>query len=323
MRALLILAVGSSLLACNDGSSLPDLPKPQPTKQRAPEPVAKETTPEPVAKKVDLSIGEGFEMRRPIVDGKLTVIPIIATKAMSTQKFISLHDGMAKNLVYVRELGGVDTWDVDYVRITNNSKETLVILEGELIEDAMQDRITAEATTILAGATKQVGVRCVEEDRSDGGIKFNPGHALAELSLRRVLVHRNQDAIWAKVKVINAREKLSNGTNTYRHAAKAQLRGENAARRGRILKALDSMEERPNIVGFAIAVDGQVMAIERFANADVYKAYESKLLASYLPTTGGDAAVSEKKLSPDDIRKLATQPRASRTEASFTVIHAL
>ena len=103
MRALLILAVGSSLLACNDGSSLPDLPKPQPTKQRAPEPVAKEKAPEPVAKKVDLSIGEGFEMRRPIVDGKLTIIPIIATNAMSTQKFISLHDGMAKNLVYVRE----------------------------------------------------------------------------------------------------------------------------------------------------------------------------------------------------------------------------
>jgi hypothetical protein len=329
MRALLVLAIGSSLLNCNDGSPLPD---PQPAKQLPsqrtprPEPIEKaieKPRPEPVANKVDLSLGEGFEMRRPITDGKLTVIPIIATRAMATQQFISLHDGMAKGVVHVREVGGQDTWDVDWVRVTNRSKKTLVILEGELIEDAMQDRVTAEATTILAGQTKTVSVKCVEEDRDRGGTKFNPGHAIAELSLRRTLVHSHQEAIWSKVKVINAREKLSPATNTYRHAAKAQLKGDQAARRTRILKALDAMEERPNVVGFAIAVDGQVMAIERFASPDLYRAYEAKLLASYLPTTDGQPQAVEKRLSPDDVRKLATQRRQARTDASFTVIRSL
>jgi hypothetical protein len=321
-RTLLVLAIGSSLLGCLDGSSAPkEQPPVKPPTPRAPEPV--EQKPEPVAKKIDLSLGEGFEMRRPIHDGKLTVIPIVATRALSTQKFITLHDGMARNLVHVRELGGRDSWDVDNVRITNRSNETLVVLEGELIEDAMQDRVTAEATTILAGATKQVQVKCVEEDRDNGGTKFNPGHAFAELSLRRTLVHSNQDAIWSKVKVINAREKLYPRTNTYRHAAKAQLKGENAARRDRIIKALDALEERPNVVGFAIAIDGQVMAVERFGSPDLYKQYEAKLLASYLPTTAGQGRVEGKHLSPDEVRALTKQTRVSRTEASLTVIRSL
>lgn len=316
MRALWILAVGS-LVGCLDSGDQAS-PKPQPEVapiKRAPERPA----PRPEVAKVDLSLAQGLEMRRPIVDGRLTLIPIIATQPSPAQKFVTLHDGMAKGVISVREVGDADTWEVDTVRVTNRSRETLVIMEGELIEDAMQDRVTAEATTITAGATQTIHVRCVEEDRDHGGSRFNPGNAIAELGLRRTVVHSSQEAVWSKVKQINARDNIRTGTHTYRLAAHAQTKGEGAERRDRLVKQLESLEERPNIVGLAVAIDGQVIAIDRLATPELYRQLEGKLIASYLPATTGTPPEG-KRVAPADVRKLAAEITGTRTTASHTTM---
>jgi hypothetical protein len=270
--------------------------------------------------KVDLNLGEGFEMRRPIVDGRVTLIPIIATRKMTSEKFITLHDGMSKGMVSVREVGGADTWEVDIVRVTNRSRDTLVILEGELIEDAMQDRVTAEAVTILAGKTQTIQVRCVEEDRDHGGTKFNPGNAIAEVGLRRTVVHSSQDQVWTKVKQINARDKIRTNTNTYRIAAHQQ--SQNNQRRDALIKQLELLEERPNIIGLAVAIDGQVVAIDRLANPDLYRQLEGKLIASYLPATSGPPAEG-KRIAPDDVRKLMVATNGPAATASLAIMRPL
>jgi hypothetical protein len=322
MRALWVLAVGS-LIGCLDSGSRKETatesPPPAPTPTRR----APEAKKQPPIAKVDVSLGEGLELRRPITDGRLSIMPIVMTHDAPATKFITLHDGMRRNLVSVRELGGEDEWEVDTVRITNRSKETLVVLEGELIEDAMQDRITAQNTTILAGQTERVNVRCVEEDRDHGGTVFHAGNAIAELSLRQTLVHSDQEAVWAKVKKINAREKLSPSTNTYRLAAHKQIQGSDGARRASIIKQLESLEERSHIVGFAIAIDGKVMAVDRFATPELYRQLEPELLASYLPTTAGESVVEGKKLAPDDVRALIAATPGSKTTAATTVIRSL
>ncbi len=322
MRALWVLAVSSTMFGCNTSSS----PEPASTPPKvlpsrgAPEPIK---DPEPVAKKVDLSLGEGFEMRHPIIDGRVTIIPIVMTHATPMQKFTTLHDGMRRGVVSVRELGGEDDWQVDSVRITNSSQEPLVILEGQLIEDAMQDRVTAQNTVILAGKTEHVSVRCVEEDRDHGGTVFHAGNAITELSLRQTLVHSSQDAVWEKVKVINAREKMFPKTNTYRLAAHAQIKGANGARRDRIVKQLEALEERSHIVGLAVAIDGKVMAVDRLATPDLYRQLEGELIASYLPNTDGVAQPVEGRLAPDAVRALVSSTPGSSSTAATTVIRNL
>lgn len=317
MRALWILAVGS-LVGCLDSGGDKAAPKPEPVAV-APRKRVEKPAPKPEVAKVDLSLAPGLEMRRPIVDGRLTLIPIIATQPIATQQFVTLHDGMAKGVISVREVGDADTWEVDSVRVTNRSRETLVIMEGELIEDAMQDRVTAEATTITAGNTKVIQVRCVEEDRDHGGTRFNPGNAIAEINLRRTVVHSSQDAVWSKVKQINARDSIRTGTNTYRIAAHAQTKGAGAERRDRLVKQLESLEERPNIVGLAVAIDGQVVAIDRLATPELYRQLEGKLIASYLPATTG-APPEGKRVAPTDVRKLAAETTGTRTTASHTTM---
>ncbi len=319
MRALVILAVSSSLVGCLDSGGEKAAPKPEPEAVRAP---IKRAPEKPEVAKVDLALAQGLEMRRPIVDGRLTLIPIIATQPTPSTKFVTLHDGMARGVISVREVGNSDNWEVDTVRVTNRSRETLVIMEGELLEDAMQDRVTAEATTITAGSTQTIQVRCVEEDRDHGGSRFNPGNAIAEINLRRTVVHSSQDAVWSKVKQINSRDKIRTGTNTYRLAAHAQTKGDGAERRDRLVKQLESLEERPNIVGLAIAIDGQVVAIDRLATPDLYRQLESKLIASYLPATTG-APPEGKRVAPADVRKLATEVTGTQTTASHTTMRPL
>ncbi len=322
MRALVVLAVSSSLVGCLDNGGEKSAPKPEPTATAKQLPSRRaDPKPAPEVAKVDLTLGQGFEMRRPITDGRVTLIPIIATQKMTSEKFITLHDGMTKGMVSVREVGGTDDWEVDTVRITNRSRETLVVLEGELIEDAMQDRVTAEAVTILAGKTQNISVRCVEEDRDHGGTKFNPGNAIAEVGLRRTVVHSSQDQVWTKVKQINARDKIRTSTNTYRVAAHAQAK-DGAERRDRLVKQLELLEERPNIVGLAVAIDGQVVAIDRLATPDLYRQLEGKLIASYLPATSGPPAEG-KRVSPEDVRKLSVATPGHTTTASLSIMRPL
>jgi hypothetical protein len=324
MRSLVVLVVGSQLFGCLDSQKPAAQQEAKPTPvSRAPEPAPKPAPVPETSAKVDLALAEGLEMRRPIHDGRLTLIPIIATRAIPTQKFVTLHDGMRRGMVSVREMGGSDSWEVDTVRVTNRSSETLVILEGELIEDAMQDRVTAEAVTILAGKTQTIQVRCVEEDRDYGTTKFNPGNAIAEVSLRRTVVHQTQDAVWSKVKQINSRDKIRTKTNTYRLAAKAQLDGDNGVRKDRLMKQLELMEERSNMVGLAVAIDGKVVAIDRLATPDLYRSLEGKLLASYLPDTAGESPVEGRRIAPEDVRKLAQAEAGTQTIASHSVMKPL
>jgi hypothetical protein len=325
MRALWLLAVSSTIVGCLDDNKPAREPEAE-TKTPVAEPSRRAPEPKPQvaqAPKVDLSMGEGFEMRRPIKDGRLTIIPIITTRAVPMQKFVTLQDGMRRGMVSVREVGGSDEWEVDTVRVTNSSNEPLVILEGELIEDAMQDRITAENVVIDPHKTQRISVRCVEEDRDHGGITFHAGNAMAEFGLRRTLVHQSQESVWSKVKQINAREKLYPKTNTYRLAAHAQLKGDAGARRDRLVKQLEGLEERPNIVGFAVAIDGQVVAIDRFASPDLYRQLEGQLLASYMPATGGDQPTEGQRIAPDQVRALLSSTTGSQSTAVKTVIKSL
>jgi len=270
--------------------------------------------------KVNLALGDGFEMRQPIHDGRLTLVPIIATGATPATRFITLNEGMARNVVSVREVG--EEWEVDTVRITNRAREPLVGLSGELILDANQDRVLAEDTVVAPGKTLLVHVRCVEQERDHGGTTFHAGHAIGELSLRRRVVHDSQEAVWAQVDVINARNHLSPESKTYRGSARLQSQGAARERRDRLVAQLQGLEERSRMVGLAIAVDGEVLAIDRLATPALYQQLESELVASYLPDTDGPPAEG-KKLGPDDVRALAKRSPDTATSASSSVLRPL
>lgn len=276
---------------------------------------------EPKPQAIDLKLGNGIEMRRPITDGRLAVIPIVATFEAPKQTYITLQDGMARGMVVVREIAeDGEEFTVDRVRVSNNANEPLAIISGEVIIEAHQDRVTAEQVVIAPHQSRTVSVRCVEQDRSEGGYVFKPSHALAELSLRRTVVHQDQEDVWQRVAAINRRDHVTSATSSYRNAAKKLLTdASRTARRDKITKQLESLEERDHMIGLAVAIDGVPLALERFSTPELYRQFEARLIASYLPETDGVAQKEVRQLTPDMVRKFSTGA-ANSTQASHTLL---
>src|SRR6185503_6574102 len=109
------VVVAAVLIAgCSSQEAPPPAPAPVARVEAAPVP------PPPPPKPVDLSLGEGYEMRHVIHDGRVAVVPIVATGAVAARRYITLHDAMKRHQVSVRELG---QWEVDTVRVRNRSAQ--------------------------------------------------------------------------------------------------------------------------------------------------------------------------------------------------------
>src|SRR5262249_9228984 len=129
---------------------------------------------------VDLSLGDGFEMRRPLRDGRLSLIPLIATHP-APAGYITLAAAVARHQATVRELPA--QWRVDSVRTRNRGRIPAVAYAGGVLLDAKQARGLAEPRVIPPGASDDLAVRCIEQSRETGGRVFHVPGVLAELDL--------------------------------------------------------------------------------------------------------------------------------------------
>jgi hypothetical protein len=289
--------------------------EPTPTPAPAPMPTPVASAPPPVAAPApDLTLGEGFEMRGVIRDGRLAIVPIVATGETSAPAMLMLDAGMTSGKVLVREVAG--EWEVDTVRVTNHARLPLLVLRGEIITGAMQDRAFAETKVIMAGTTEAVEVRCVEEDRDYGTKHFTTGRAMAELALRRTIAHADQTQVWRVVQAINERLEISEMTRSYRHAAARQVT--TTERRDRIVAQLAAHPDAARIVGVAVALDGAVLAIDRFAAPAIFQAARTKLLDSYVASDHG-VPEEGRRLTPEAVRMLAALDGAS-TDVTFEAL---
>jgi hypothetical protein len=312
MRIVLALLVLSTACGSDDSPRVDRSSSTNPTS--APIAAAK-----PKPKPIDLALGTGLEMRHPIADGTLSIVPIVMTAGsganVPTAHFLTLADGLARHEVTVREIGRNDSFAVDKVRIRNRSNEPLFVMTGEMIFDGLQDRVLAEDRVIEPGKSVKVSVRCVEQGREAGHLDFHASNLLAELAVRQAVIHQTQTEVWATVEVINQRHHLSPPTKTYRDVAMLQT-SELSARRDKLARALATLPDRSRLVGLAQVQSGHVVSIDRFATPELYGALEAELLGSYVASD--DAAPHEgRTFLPDDIRALAAAPNSRMTDASF------
>jgi len=254
------------------------------------------------------ALGPDLEMRHPIKDGHLTLIPIALTSAPPSVDAVALDDAMSRHLVKVRDLG-----DYTHVRIKNKSDERVYAMAGEMIVGGEQDHAIADSTIIEPHSSEVVRVYCVEQGRSEGSKWFHPGHAVVDVGLRRVMRHDNQTAVWRQVEADNRRLGLAPPTSTYREAAALQDSAPSTARRTQLAAQLSD----DRLVGVAAAYDGEVVAIDRFATPAMFRAHIGELLGSYV--AGDDGAHHEgANLSPDAVRRFAADASLTKSDEILT-----
>ena len=131
----------------------------------------------------------------------------------------------------------------------------------------------------------------------EGWPRFNAGNALAEPTLRKLARNNDQLEVWQRIRDLV-------GEN-YRPAFAQQRHGVNADRLRHLLAELDGVdhrEERSKTVGFAVAIDNRVVAIEHFASPALYRDLRTLVIASYLPSSVGKPRLTELGVGAREIR---------------------
>jgi hypothetical protein len=219
----------------------------------------------------------------PLEHANLVVFPVLASGQARKRPvdYIVLDEGMKKKLVTVVERG--DGGDVNNLQLKNSSDRPLFLMAGEVVIGGKQDRIIGKNTIVAARTTESVPVFCVEHGRWSGRkAEFSSAQVLAHTELRKKASFSDQGEVWKEVSAKNAKRKLSNDTDTYRGVAQD----------GSVKKSIDSYDKairtklasvagRDRMIGFVVAMDGKVVAIETFGSPSLFRKFQDKLLRSY------------------------------------------
>ena len=213
----------------------------------------------------------------------LTVFPLLAP-AGSKPDYLTLEQALDQNLVQITELNQAGS--VPELRLYNKGKKKLLIVEGEELVGAKQNRIV-NATFLVAGNTEIViPVSCVEQGRwRYDSNKFSSGRKMMHASLRRnhqmdvkfSLKHgdgyrSNQGRIWEDIDGKLDRMKVAAPTSALSDAYESY-----ESKLSDFLQAFSLIEWQ---IGAVFAINGQVSGLESFGCSDTFAGFFNRLAKS-------------------------------------------
>ncbi len=274
-----------------------------------------------------------YKVLTPIGHGNLTIFPVVATTAHDTEEFLTLDEGLRSGDVIVSESGSVaplvrprhgerpprihpgDGAEVNRLVLVNNSKHPLILLAGEIVTGGKQDRVIGKDRLVPAQSDPvDLSVFCVEPGRWTA-TKANFGSydtAMAQPAVRsKAMADKNQEMVWSEVRKAQSSvaAQLSapmaaavGGTSSY---AKVMENDE-------VKKKVDAVAEPiqhdyqsvirqlrdRSAVGVVVAVNGEIIWADVFANTSLLEKYWPKLVRSY----AAEAVVNQAKSHTADLK---------------------
>ncbi len=217
----------------------------------------------------------------PVVHANLALYPVVSTaKPPRDVDYLVLDEGMKKGVVAVVEKGG---GDVNQLELRNRSDRPLFLMAGEVVIGGKQDRIIGKNTIVAPRTSESVPVFCVEHGRWTGRkAEFSSAEALAHTELRKKASFSDQGEVWKEVSAKNAKRNLSNDTDTYRRVAQDSSVVKSVASYDKAIgSGLAALPDADRMIGFVVALDGKVVAIETFVSPGLFHKVKDKLLRSY------------------------------------------
>ncbi|MDP1725338.1 MAG: hypothetical protein Q8M15_01040 [Bacteroidota bacterium] len=209
--------------------------------------------------------------------------------------YTSLREALKGKKIRIFELGD---GTVNTLEMQNISKDTIMILAGEIVTGGKQDRVVAQDLILLPKKGKvQVSVFCVEHGRwtpESSGNQFNATYGVASGAVRKqAIVDKNQSKVWEKVAESNVKNKTETGTGTYaalQHSNTLNAELQKYMRHFERLIIADS-----NYIGFVAVTGDSIISAELFATYQMYRKQARQLLkaAAVEAITNGDQVTIE------------------------------
>lgn len=258
-----------------------------------------------------------FKVLAPIGHGNLTIFPVVATTSHDTQDFLTLDEGLRSGDVIVSESGNVaplvrprhgfrpprnnpgDGAEVNRLVLVNNSKHPLILLAGEIVTGGKQDRVIGKDRLVPAESDPiDLSVFCVEPGRWTA-TKTNFGSfdaaPMAGPAVRaRAMADKNQEMVWSEVRkaqgsmaaqVSAPMAAAIGGTSSYARVmqndeVKKKVDAVAEPMQHDYQSVIKQLRDR-NAVGVVVAVNGQIIWADIFANTSLLEKYWPKLVRSY------------------------------------------
>lgn len=238
---------------------------------------------------------EEVRVGAPITRGALTVFPLTLRRPAAAEKHVTLDEAVARKQLAIEETGAHGS--VNALEIENRGDQPVVLVGGELLLGGKQDRIVARSLVIGPRSRTRVPVFCVEHGRWSGTKSFESGKSMAHVELRKSALAGNQQQVWAEVAQSNERLGTKTASDTYRAAARKL-----DAEVGPLAREIaDALARERNAAGLAVAIGGEVVAVEWFASPRLFQPLREKLVASYAAqalASGGAAAGAARAAAP-------------------------
>lgn len=266
---------------------------------------------------------ENVKPARKQVFRNLTVFPLLKADD-GRQDYLTLEQALEKESIRITEKG--EHGQVPELVLINSGAACVLIIEGEELVGAKQNRIV-NSTFLIPGKTEAVlPVSCVEQGRwRYQGSSFKSGGKMMFSSLRREHQQNvreslrdagefrsDQSQVWESISEMSSRMDVDSPTDAM--ADMFESRGDEL---DSFVKSFQLIECQ---VGAIFAIDGRIFGLELFWHHDTFKQFFEKLMKSYaLDALGSEKADGIKTVEPAKARQFIASAAGSRGEAHDSI----
>ncbi|MDO5850062.1 MAG: tubulin-like protein [Methanobacteriaceae archaeon] len=247
-------------------------------------------------------------------------ISIIPLKSNSSTKadIMSLKKGLELGLVEVKEC---EPSTVNTIMVTNNAVTPLILVDGDEITGAKQNRIVNTTILIPPKTTMPVSVSCTEhgrwhfKDNSESKAIFSHSEYFANSNTRRAKAQNSyndmdcQAVVWDSISQVESRMEFKSATaalnDSYENVMKDQE------------ECIEHFKVLDGQTGLIAIIDGEVRGVELFANHRMYKDYHDKIIKSYIIDSLNTENI-ENNLSNEEIIKIVEDISNSKVKKDTT-----
>jgi hypothetical protein len=214
----------------------------------------------------------------------MALYPLLAPDA-GPPDYITLDEALSRGAVRVTEVDHEGS--VTELKLMNNSSEKVLVVDGEELVGARQNRIVNSTFLIPPKGKVIIPVSCVEEGRwSWSSPAFSPGKAVMPMFLRKAHIskvsenlskgegfHSDQSMIWEELDGLALKAKARAPSR-----AMSDIYEETSEGIDGYLRAFRLVECQ---VGAIFALDGNVVGLEAFGHKSTFASLFHKIIRSY------------------------------------------
>ncbi|UCF70633.1 MAG: hypothetical protein JSW49_10640 [candidate division WOR-3 bacterium] len=222
-----------------------------------------------------MSILENLELSEPVFLRNLRVHPIQGS-ATDGVKISAISEILQQQSGEFLEL---DPPDINRIAFDNKGNHPVLMLDGEEIVGAMQNRIIADSTLVTAQSTIDIPVICAEEGRWNAIGEFRTGYC-SYPSIRAILSRRGkrenklQKRVWKEIeRKLTVTKTLS--TTSSMHDIYNNLEDEVT----RYVEGFESLNH--DTIGFIGVTGNKILGCDLFLDHATYRKFEERLIRSY------------------------------------------